>query len=143
MGRILKYCLFLSNTKSISPKLLERDFFKFKEELPEVIKSEDKRSDLQLTAKTIHVKTKEIESTPVQQDLLEKMGFKYSDKTFDDLFVHGWKNAGAAGESLSSESEESEAEDVRAEAEEEKVAVVEEETKEIVQESHSEIEKIE
>ena len=36
------------------------------------------------------------------------MGFKYSDKTFDDLFVSGWKNAGAVEGSLSSASEDSE-----------------------------------
>ena len=65
---------------------------------------------------------------------MEKQGFSYDDKTFDDLFVHGWKKNDANAESLSTESSSSESEEepVNAAAEES------EETKEIVQESREE-----
>jgi hypothetical protein len=118
----------LSNTKNISPKTLERDYFKFKEEFAEIIKSEEKRSDLKLTAQNIHVKSKEIESTPIQKDFLEKQGFSYDDRTFDDLFVRGWKKSDTNAESLSTESSSSEAEEEPVNA----VAEESEETKEIV-----------
>ena len=71
------------------------------------------------------------------------MGFQYSDKTFDDLFVSGWKNAGAVEGSLSSASEDSEQEEEKTEVVEAKAEAVKEETKQIFQESYSEIKKIE
>ena len=43
LARILKFCLFISQVKSVSPKSLERAFAEFKEFLPTIIRDEEKR----------------------------------------------------------------------------------------------------
>ena len=56
-----------------------------------MIKSQEKRDDLKITCTQIFHKKDEIMKVGIQKDFLEKQGFTYSDNTFDDLFVHGWK----------------------------------------------------
>lgn len=92
LGRILKFCLFLSNLKKVSPTSLDKDYFNFKEDFNRDIRNEEKRGELLLTCRIIQNKTSEIMSTPLEQDFLEKKGFNYNEATFCDLFGTGWSN---------------------------------------------------
>lgn len=53
LARILKFCLFIFDKKSVSHKSLEHSFAEFKEELPRVIRNEEKRDDLTMICKNI------------------------------------------------------------------------------------------
>lgn len=106
LGRVFKFCLFLQNLKKIAPAQLDKDFFNFKQDLEKDIRNEERRSELLLTCRTIHLKQSEIMSTPMMPDFLEEQGFKYNPATFGDLFGTGWQDTFADGSDDSSDEEE-------------------------------------
>lgn len=90
LGRVLKFCLFYTNVKKVSPPQLDKDFYQFKQDLEKDIKNEEKRGDLLMACRQINHKATEIMATPLHPDALEAKGFKYNPTTFSDLFGTGW-----------------------------------------------------
>lgn len=90
LALVLKFCLFMTDKKSVSPKSLERSYQEFKDALPQRIRKEEQRSDLMLLCANIFHKREDIMSVDIEKDFLEKQGFSYSNTTFDDIFYKKW-----------------------------------------------------
>ena len=114
LARVLKFCLCLSNQKSVSPKTLERAFAEFKDAFPEMIRNEGKRDELVVLCRNIFAKRDDIMAVDIQKDYLELQGFTYNESTFDDLYLNQWRGLQQQGES--SESSDDEAEESKEES---------------------------
>ena len=71
LARVLKFCLFTTGQKSVSPKSLERALQEFKDDFSKYVKGDEKRDDLYLVCKNVYAKREDIMATAIQKDFLE------------------------------------------------------------------------
>jgi hypothetical protein len=80
----------------------EKDYFIFNTMLQQKLDTK-KLDDLKLSCFEIFTHAKKILESEQNSDFLEAKGFHYSDETFDDLYVRGYKDNMGAFSTESSE----------------------------------------
>lgn len=103
MGRVYKFLLFRYEYEPVSDKY-EKDYFNFNSMYLQRLDAK-KQEDLKSIVHQIHQHRDSIMQSQQKPDFLEAQGFKYSEQTFDDLYVKGFKETFANG-NISTESSE-------------------------------------
>jgi hypothetical protein len=93
LARVYKnVCIIMDLEKLLGNRPIENEFYHFKEMFDQRARKEDTRKEFFETVRQIFTLKDAIMGSEQHPDFFEQSGFKYSDKTFDDLFVKKFKD---------------------------------------------------
>jgi hypothetical protein len=93
LARVYKHCLvFLDLDDLLGNRAMENEYYHFKDMFGTKARKADVRDAFFAIVRQIHTLKGAILSSQQQPDFLEQQGFRYNDKTLDDLFVKKFRD---------------------------------------------------